>query len=87
MANKLKPLGKRVLIQLLEKGEKTTKSGLILVEKAPEKTVSARVLAVGDVEIVKVDDVVWVSQYGYDEIEYDGEKYGVISEANLLAVL
>ena len=92
---KLKPLGDRVIIKVLEKEEKTS-SGIVLPDKAKEKPQEGEVKAVGDGRIlddgtrvqmdVKVGDTVIFSKYAGSEIKLDGEEYLILRQDDILAV-
>ena len=71
----LKPIGDRVVIEMLE-SEETTKSGIILPSNAKEKPQIARVVAVGEGKIVdgnrekmevSVDQKVVINKYAGTE--------------------
>lgn len=92
---KLKPLGDRVVIKLLE-AEETTKSGIVLPGSAKEKPQVAEILAVGpggnvdgkEVTMeVKVGDKVVYSQYAGTNIELDDEEYIIVRQSDILAVV
>jgi len=92
---KLKPLGARVLLKEIE-AEETTKSGIILPSNAKEKPYMAEVIEVGPGEIkdgkeikmqVKKGDKVLYSKYAGNEIKIDNEKYLVIRQDDILAIL
>lgn len=92
---KIKPLADRVVIKLVEE-EETTKGGLILSGSAKEKPQVAEVIAVGpggnvdgkDVEmIVKVGDKVLTSKYSGTEVKLDGEKYIIVRQSDILAIV
>lgn len=92
---KLKPLGDRVIIKVLEKEEKTS-SGIVLPDKAKEKPQEGEVMAVGPGRIledgtrvqmeVKVGDKVVFSKYAGSEIKIDGEEYLILRQDDILAV-
>lgn len=94
----IKPLGDRVLVTVAEgQGEEKTASGIILPETVnKEKADRGKVMAVGEGRrtdegklipvAVKKGQTVIFSKYGPDEIEVDGQKYFLISEANILAI-
>ncbi len=92
---KLKPLGDRVIIKVLEKEDKTS-SGIVLPDKAKEKPQEGEVKAVGDGRIlddgtrvqmdVKVGDTVIFSKYAGSEIKLDGEEYLILRQDDILAV-
>ena len=92
---KLKPLLDRVVLKPIEAEEKTV-SGIILPSSAQEKPSIATVVAVGDggfvdghdvKMLVKVGDRVLFSKYAGSECKIDDEKYIVIKQADILAVI
>ena len=91
----IKPLADRVVIKMLE-AEETTKSGIILAGTAKEKPQIAEVVAVGPGGVVdgkevtmqvKVKDHVLYSKYAGTEVELDGNKYIVVKQSDILAVI
>jgi chaperonin GroES len=92
---KIKPLGDRVVIKMLE-GEETTKSGIVLPGSAKEKPQVAEVVAVGPGTVVdgkevkmevKVGDKVLMSKYSGTEVKYDGEEYTILKQSDILAIV
>jgi chaperonin GroES len=92
---KIKPLGDRVVIKMLE-GEETTKSGIVLPGSAKEKPQVAEVVAVGPGTVVdgkeikmevKVGDKVLMSKYSGTEVKYDGQEYTILKQGDILAVV
>lgn len=92
---KIKPLGDKVVIKMLEV-EETTKSGIVLPGSAKEKPQVAEVIAVGpgavvDGELVpmevKVGDKVLMSKYSGTEIKFDGEEYTILKQNDILAIV
>lgn len=92
---KLKPLGDRVVIKMLEAEEKT-KGGIVLPGQAKEEPQIAEVLAVGPGEVqdgktvemqVKVGDKVLFPKYMGVEVKFDGEEYLVISQKDIVAIV
>jgi len=88
---KLVPLGDRVVLKQVEAEEKT-KSGIILTSAAQEKPQEATVIEVGpgteDVKMeVKKGDKVIYSKYAGTEVKYEGEKYLIVSERDILAIM
>lgn len=88
---KLKPLADRVLIQPTP-AEETTLAGIIIPDSAKEKPLRGTVLAVGngtkDEEmVVKEGDNVLYGKYAGTEIELDGEKYLIMRQTDVLAIL
>ena len=89
----LKPLGDRVIVEILEE-EQTTASGIVLPDTAKEKPQRGRILAVGpgrweDGKLVPldvvVDDEVIFSKYGGTEVKDSGEDYLILRESDILA--
>lgn len=91
---KLKPLGTRVVIKLVEAKEETA-SGIILTGSAKEQPKIAEVLAIGEgilndekkKDELKLGDKVVFSEYAGNKVELDGEEYIVISLNDILAVI
>ena len=92
---KLVPLGDRVVIKALV-AEETTKSGIVLPGQAKEKPQQAEVVAVGPGGVVdgkeitmqvKVGDKVIYSKYSGTEVELDNEKYVIVKQNDILAVV
>lgn len=91
-----KPLGDRVLVKVIEAEEKT-KGGIILPDTAKEKPQQGEVLAVGPGRIlengqrlpmeVKKGDKVIFAKYAGTEVKEGEEKYLLISERDILAVI
>jgi chaperonin GroES len=93
----IKPLGGRVLIKPADQEEKT-ESGLIIPDTAEkEKPQQGTVVALGTGKVsddgkkvpfnVKVGDKVMFKQYAPDEVEVENDKYLVIDESDILAVV
>ena len=92
----IKPVADRVLIKMLE-NEETTKSGIILSSGAQEKPQIAKVIEVGpgitkedgkEVKMyIKKNDKVIVSKYAGTEIKYEGEKYIIVKQDDVLAIV
>ncbi|WAA09231.1 co-chaperone GroES [Fervidibacillus albus] len=92
----LKPLGDRVVIELLETEEKTA-SGIVLPDTAKEKPQEGKVVAVGNGRVldsgervaveVKVGDRIIFSKYSGTEVKYEGTEYLILRESDILAVV
>ena len=87
----IKPLADRVLIKAAHAEEKTA-GGIIIPDTAKEKPLQGEVLAVGngtkDEEMVlKAGDTVLYGKYAGTEVELDGEKYLIMRQSDVLAVL
>lgn len=92
---KLKPIFDRVVL-LPKEAEKETKSGIILPTASQEKSQIATVVAVGkggvvdgkEVEMqVKVGQEVLYTKYSGTEVNFDGKKYIVMKQNDILAIL
>ena len=92
---KLVPLFDRVVLKPLV-AEETTKSGIVLPGQAKEKPQQAEVIAVGPGGLVdgkevtmqvKVGDKVIYSKYSGTEVEVEDEKFVVVKQNDILAVI
>jgi len=92
----LKPLGDRVVIELVESEEKTS-SGIVLPDSAKEKPQEGKVISVGTGRVlengekvaleVSVDDRIIFSKYAGTEVKYQGTEYLILRESDILAVI
>ncbi len=87
----LKPLADRVII-LPSPAEEVTVAGIIIPDSAKEKPLKGIVVAAGqgtkDEEmILKKDDEVIFGKYAGTEIEFEGEKYLIMRQSDVLAVV
>jgi chaperonin GroES len=87
----IKPLADRVLV-LPAPAEEKTIGGIIIPDTAKEKPLQGTVVAVGkgtkDEEmILKEGDQVLYGKYSGNELEYDGVKYLIMRQSDVLAVL
>ncbi|MEQ6378234.1 co-chaperone GroES [Bacillaceae bacterium S4-13-58] len=92
----LKPLGDRVVIELVEQEQKTS-SGIVLPDSAKEKPQEGRVVAVGSGRVtengekvaleVKEGDSIIFSKYAGTEVKYEGKEYLILRESDILAVI
>lgn len=87
----VKPLADRVLIKPAAAEEKTI-GGIIIPDSAKEKPLKGEVLAVGtgtkDEEmILKAGDTVLYGKYAGTELELDGEKYLIMRQSDVLAII
>lgn len=90
MAN-IQPLADRVLIRPTAAEEKTI-GGIIIPDSAKEKPLRGEVIATGkgtkDEEmILKAGDTVLYGKYAGTELEFDGEKFLIMRQSDVLAVL
>lgn len=87
----IKPLADRVLILPMPAEEKTI-GGIIIPDTAKEKPLQGKVVAVGngtkDEEmVISVGDQVLYGKYAGTEIEYENEKYLIMRQSDVLAIL
>ncbi|MGD6818313.1 co-chaperone GroES [Metabacillus sp. 84] len=92
----LKPLGDRVIIELVESEEKTA-SGIVLPDSAKEKPQEGKVVAAGTgrtldngekvaLEVAAGDRIIF-SKYAGTEVKYEGTEYLILRESDILAVI
>ena len=86
----IKPLGDRVLVVPAPAEEKI--GGIIIPDTAKEKPLRGKVVATGkgtkDEEmILKEGDEVLYGKYAGTELEFDGEKYLMMRQSDVLAVI
>lgn len=92
----LKPLGNRVLLEVVKQEEKTS-GGIVLPDSAKEKPQTAKVVAVGDGRLldngetapvhVKEGDQVVFEKYAGSEVKFEGTEYLVVKDSDLVAVV
>ena len=92
----LRPLGDRIIIELVEVEEKS-QFGIVLPDSAKEKPQEGKVVAVGTgrvldngtrVELeVKEGDTIIFSKYSGTEVKYEGKEYLILRESDVLAIL
>ena len=97
MKIKIKPLADRVIVKPSDELESKTAGGIIIPDTAKEKPSRGKVVSVGPGRQdengklipmnVKAGDEVLYSKYGGTEIEYSGEKYLIMSEMDIQAVI
>lgn len=93
----LRPLGDRVVIEIVEEAEQKTPGGLFVPDTAKEKSQRGRVVAVGTGKVldngtrqeieVREGDTVYFAKYGGTEVTLDGTNYTILSERDILAVI
>ena len=87
----IQPLADRVLVKPAAAEEKTV-SGIIIPDTAKEKPLRGQVISAGkgtkDEEmVVKKGDEVLYGKYAGTEIELDGEKYLIMRQSDILAII
>ncbi|ABF46524.1 MULTISPECIES: co-chaperone GroES [Deinococcus] len=93
----LKPLGDRVLVEIIEETEQKTAGGLYVPDTAKEKSQRGKVVAVGNGKLldngtrvpleVKEGDTVYFAKYGGTEVNLDGKNYSILNERDILATV
>ncbi|MBR3733824.1 MAG: co-chaperone GroES [Bacteroidaceae bacterium] len=88
---KLKPLADRVLISPAP-AETQTVGGIIIPDTAKEKPLQGTVIAAGEGKedekmILKAGDKVLYGKYAGTEIEFEGEKYLIMRQSDVVAVI
>ena len=96
MAQNIKPLGDRVLVEPVEEKEQQ-QGGIIIPDTAKEKPMESKIVALGtgkkddDGNLipfeVKVGDVVLTSKYGGTDVKIDDQEYKILSSDDILAVI
>ena len=92
----LKPLGDRIVIELIEAEEKTS-SGIVIPDSAKEKPQEGKVIAAGtgrvlengqriDLEVKEGDRIIF-SKYSGTEVKYEGNEYLILRESDILAII
>jgi len=87
----LKPIDKRVVIELKDDIVEKNVGGIIIPDTAKDKPNIGVVTAVGTDEdlkkAIKVGDKVIYAKYSGTEIEIEGKKYLIVSKDDVLAVI
>lgn len=88
---KITPLADRVLVKN-DKAETKTASGLIIPDAAQEKTMTAKVIAVGegtaDVKMtVKPGDRIMYDKYAGTQLKIDGEDHLILKMSDIIAIV
>ena len=92
---KLVPLDDKVVLKKAQ-AEETTKSGIVLTGQDKEKPAQGEVIAVGPggmidgkeikMQVKKGDKVVY-SKYAGTEVELDDEKFLIVKQSDILAII
>jgi chaperonin GroES len=92
----LKPLVDRVILEVTQEEEKTV-GGLVLASAAKEKPQTAKVVAVGEGNVlengqkspmpVAVGDMVMFEKYAGTEVKYEGNEYLIIAAKDIMAIV
>jgi len=84
----IKPVGDRVVIELVEQ-EETTAGGIVLPGSAQEKPQEGTIVAVGTLEDadLKENDRIIFSKFAGTEVQYEGKEYLILNATDVLAVI
>lgn len=92
----LKPIGDKVIVELLEAKEKT-KGGIIVPDTAKEKPHEGKVIAIGSGRTltngkvippeVKPGDKIVFSKYSGNEVKLDDKEFVIVDADDILAIL
>lgn len=92
----LKPIGDKVIVELLEAQEKT-KGGIIFPDTAKEKPHEGKVIAVGSGRAlsngktvppeVRPGDKIVFSKYSGNEVKLDDKEFVIVEADDILAIL
>jgi chaperonin GroES len=92
----VKPLGDRVLVEILE-AEEITKGGIVLPDSAKEKPQQAKVVSVGKGKVsddgkvvpleVKKGDLVLFGKYSGTELKLDERNLLMLKEEDILGIV
>jgi chaperonin GroES len=92
----IKPLGDKVVVQVLEQEDKTA-GGILLPDTAKKKPQQGKVISVGEGRVldngerntltVKVGQTVLFSKYGGNEVTVNGEEYLILDEDQIYAIV
>ena len=93
---KLKPIGEKILVKVLDPEEKT-KGGIIIPDTAKEERTEGEVIALGKGKVlengevkpfeVKKGDRVIFGKYAGDEFKIEGVKHKILSENEIMAIV
>ncbi len=96
MAEQVRPLHDRLIVQLIEDAEQQV-GGVIIPETAKEKPQQGKVIAAGKGKVrkggsiqpldVKAGDTVLLGKYSGTEIKLNGEDYVIVREDEILGVI
>ena len=87
----MKPINDRVVVKPAQAEEKT-KGGIIIPDTAKEKPQRGKVVAVGpgkdgNLMTVQPGDIVLYGKYAGQELHFEGQKYLIMREDDILVIL
>jgi len=85
---KLKPIGKNIVIKIIEEKEKITKNNIIIPVKNNDKKQKAEVVEISkETKEVKIGDIVLLNKNYGNEIIIENENYKIVTEEQILAII
>lgn len=85
----IRPLGDKI-VAIKPNAKSQTASGIYLPDSAQEKSVAARVVAVGpEVKAIKKDDHIVYKDFNYSitELKINNQEYLILKEEDVLAIM
>ena len=93
---KLKPLGDKIVISVIDDAEKTS-GGIFIPDSAKEKPQKGEVIAVGvgktldsgekEPMEIKVGDIVLYAKYSGTDVKMEDKEYKILSSKDVLAII
>ncbi len=83
----LQPINQNVLIEIQDKAEQKTASGIYIPDSAKEKKAFGKVISISNIENPEISagDTVLYKEYSGTEVEFEDEKYLLIQYSDILA--
>lgn len=83
----IRPLGDKI-VAIKPNTKPQTASGIYLPDSAQEKSVAARVVAVGpEVKAIKKDDYIVYKEYTTTDLKINNQEYLILKEEDVLAIM
>lgn len=86
MKSPINPLGDRI-VAVREEVQTKTASGIYLPDNSQEKSLVAKVVAVGPEATLKIDDKILYKEYATTEVKVDGTDYLIVRQEDVLATV
>ena len=88
---KIRPLADKLLIKIIDDTQQT-QGGIFIPDSAKEKPLRGEVIAVGEGTkdekmLLGAGDIVLYGKFAGTELEYEGEKYLIMRQSDILALL
>ena len=83
----IRPLGDKI-VAIKPNAKPQTARGIYLPDSAQEKSVAARVVAVGpEVKAIKKDDYIVYKEYTTTDLKINNQEYLILKEEDVLAIM